>query len=49
MPPDFAITMLDGNLGAVTEPDNPLIVPSYEGDCWCGCVVCVVGPAFDGE
>lgn len=40
----FVITMLDGDLGAVTDPDSALVLPRANADCWCGCVVCLTGP-----
>jgi hypothetical protein len=40
----FVITMLDGDLGAVTDPDSALVQPTLEADCWCGCSVCLDGP-----
>lgn len=47
MQSDLVITMLDGSLGAVTDPDSVLVPPSSEGDCFCGCVVCIVMPSID--
>lgn len=40
----FVITMLDGDLGAVTDPDSVLVEPRLDADCWCGCITCIVGP-----
>jgi hypothetical protein len=36
----FAITMLDGGLGAV--PGTTETAPRVDNLCWCGCVVCVL-------
>jgi hypothetical protein len=38
--PDLMITMLDGDLGAVTGPDGTATAPRAEVLCWCGCIVC---------
>lgn len=37
---DLVITMLDGDLGAVTDPDSPVVLPRAEELCWCGCITC---------
>jgi hypothetical protein len=39
---DLMITMLDGDLGAVTNPEGITITPNAEVLCWCGCFVCFV-------
>jgi hypothetical protein len=37
---DLMITMLDGDLGAVTGPAGTSVNPRAEVLCWCGCIVC---------
>jgi hypothetical protein len=37
---DLMITMLDGDLGAVTDPEGSAILPRSDAFCWCGCIVC---------
>ena len=38
----FAITMLDGGLGAVPGTTGTETAPRVDNLCWCGCVVCVL-------
>jgi hypothetical protein len=48
---DFMITMLDGGLGAVTDPSKVNEMPTADAWCWCGCFTCIVAPdrAFDDD
>jgi hypothetical protein len=48
---DLTITMLDGDLGAVTDPSGTTVLPRAEEVCWCGCIVCLAPPSMqvDGE
>jgi hypothetical protein len=47
---DLMITMLDGDLGAVTGPEGTAATPRAEVLCWCGCIVCFVpAPQAIGE
>lgn len=41
---NLMITMLDGALGAVSDPTNVAVVARDETTCWCGCVVCFAPP-----
>ncbi|HEY3753305.1 MAG TPA: hypothetical protein VGL80_29295 [Pseudonocardiaceae bacterium] len=41
---DLMITMLDGDLGAVTDPTRTTVTPTAEALCWCGCIVCFAPP-----
>lgn len=43
-PTSLTITMLDGDLGAVTDPTRTDVLPRADGVCWCGCIVCFTGP-----
>jgi hypothetical protein len=38
----FAITMLDGGLGAVPGTGGTDVTPRVDNLCWCACVVCVL-------
>jgi hypothetical protein len=47
---DLMITMLDGDLGAVTAPEGISVTPRAEVLCWCGCIVCFApAPQTVGE
>lgn len=43
---DLTITMLDGDLGAVTDPSGTTVLPRAEEVCWCGCIVCLAPPSM---
>lgn len=45
---DFMITMLDGDLGAVTDPGASAL-PNAETVCWCGCIVCLAPPSMRAD
>ena len=44
LPASLTITMLDGDLGAVTDPTRTAVLPRAEEVCWCNCIVCFTGP-----
>lgn len=44
---DLMVNMLDGELGAVTDPTTAGITPAPERACWCGCTICFMPPDDD--
>ncbi|HEX3783442.1 MAG TPA: hypothetical protein VHX38_27575 [Pseudonocardiaceae bacterium] len=40
----FAISMLDGGLGAVPGLGGQAVAPRADIFCWCGCMVCFAPP-----
>ena len=46
---DLTITMLDGDLGAVTDPATPSVLPRADEVCWCGCIVCLAPPTLKAD
>ena len=40
----FAISMLDGGLGAVPGIGGQAVAPRADVFCWCGCMVCFAPP-----